>query len=457
MQRVGVGLTKAALTVPGAHAAAERIGRDPTDFSAAGPEQGQIELSLDPRLNSAGQDRAEQKLRAILAGYPDVQTVVRRGLDARAAGATDSAPYAVSVYGDDLDKVDQAAARIAEGLRALPGAGDVAVSTSPLTPAMRIDLNFKRLAIYGLSATDVLDTVQIAFQGKTVSQIYEDGRPVDLAVTGPLTIRNDPEAIGRLLLRSSSGVSVPLSGVANVYLSDSRSRIQHEAGQRLETVTAHPAPAIARRFAVDAARWLDQAPALPPGVFTAQHSDAAAAGAEQLALLVNVFLAALGILGLLLMIFRDGRATILILASTAFAFLGGAIAVGVTGGVLSLGSLAGFIALFGLSIRNAIILISRPHALIATRNAPWTLDTIKEAASERALPIILTALLVAVAVLPLALGGGGAAGAILGPMAVVIIGGALSGALLSVLFQPALIYAYQRPDQRPSLGSSAEA
>jgi multidrug efflux pump subunit AcrB len=119
--------------------------------------------------------------------------------------------------------------------------------------------------------------------------------------------------------------------------------------------------------------------------------------------------------------------------------------------VVSLGSLAGFITLFGLSTRNAIILAGRPHAL-AARGAPWTPRTVQEAARQRARPILLTALLVAVAVLPLAVGGGGAASAVLGPMAVVIMGGALSGAILTLLFQPALIYAYQRP----SAGAASE-
>jgi CzcA family heavy metal efflux pump len=445
MQRVGARLTQAALTVPGVRQAAERIGRDPTDFSAAGPEQGELTVGLDPRLGAAAQERAEDRLKQVLAGYPDVAATVRRRLDARQAGPEAPAPFSVSVYGDDFDAVDATAKRIADGLRALPGAGDVSVSASPLAPAMRITLNFKRLAIYGLSATDVLDTVQTAFQGKTVAQIYEEGRPVDLAVTGPEAIRNDPEAIGHLLLRSSSGLSVPLSGVANVFLTDSRGRIQHEAGQRVETVIADPPPAQAARFERAARRYLDRQTALPPGVFLVRHSAAAAASADRRTLLVNSLVAGLAMLGLLLLIFRDGRAALLILASTAFAFLGGAIAVALTGGILSLGSLAGFIALFGLSTRNAIILISRPHALIAARKAPWTIATVREAAAQRAQPILLTALLAAVAVLPLAVGGGGVAGAILGPMAVVIMGGALSGAILTLLFQPALIYAFQRP------------
>jgi CzcA family heavy metal efflux pump len=450
MRSLGGGLSQAALTVPGIKAAAVRIGRDTTDFSAAGTEQASIDLGLDPKLDAGGQDRAQTRLRTVLQGYPQARTQVRRSLDLQQAGAEDAAPFSVSVIGDDLDKVDATAATVAKGLRALPGSGDVTAASSPRAPAMRIELNFKRLAIYGLSAADVLDTVQMAFQGKPVAQTYDQGRPVDLAVTGPVSLRQDPEAIGRLLLRSSSGVSVPLSGVANVYLTETRSRLQHEGGQRRVLVTADPPPADANRFAKAAGAYLDKQVSLPPGVYLSRRSTSGAASAGRWALLVNALVAALAMLGLLLLIFRDGRAAVLVLASTVFAFLGGAIAVWMTGAVVSVGSLAGFIALFGLATRNAIILISRPHALAAERQGHWSLDNVKQAASERAAPILLTALMVVLAVAPLAMTGGKAAGEILGPMAVVIMGGASSGAILTLLFLPALIYRYQRPGRTPA-------
>ena len=99
-------------------------------------------------------------------------------------------------------------------------------------PVVRIDLNFPRLALYGLSAADVLDTVQAAFAGERVAQIYEGGRVIDLAVSAQATLRRDPEAVGDLLLRSTSGVSVPLKTVANVYLTDGRATIAHDNGLR---------------------------------------------------------------------------------------------------------------------------------------------------------------------------------------------------------------------------------
>ena len=454
MGRIGSGLTQAALSTPGVVRAVERIGRDPTDFSAWGPEQSDIDLDLDPKLSAGAQDRIQQKLQTVLAGFPDVNAQIRPGLGLLQTAPEDRAPFAVSIYGDDLSKIDAAAEQVAGGLRALPGAGEVSITTGPRAPSVRIDLNFKRLALYGLSAADVMETVQAAFSGKTVAQVYENGRAIDLAVVGPDSLRRDPEGIDRLLLRSSSGLSTPLKSVANVYLTDGRTLIQHEGGLRREVVTANPSPADARRFGREAKAGVAKL-SLPPGVFLSFADIGAAAAADRLALLVNSALAALAMIGLLLLIFRDRRMAFLILGSTVFAFAGGAAAVALTGGVLSLGSIAGFVALFGLSTRTAILLVSRPRDMAAARKAPWTLNIVKESAVDRAAPIVLTTLLVAMVFAPLVVFRGQVGSEILGPMADVIVGGALSGAVLTLLFLPALIHAYLCPVHRHELPISS--
>ncbi|MEI9892266.1 MAG: efflux RND transporter permease subunit [Caulobacteraceae bacterium] len=168
MRRITAGLTAAALKVQGVVAAAERTGRDPTDFSVAAPDRAQLELALDPRLDAGAQDKAAAALGRAFQAYPDVGVQVRPRL---ALGAAAGRPFSINVYGEDLNAVDRAAGQAAEALRAMGGAGDIDADAAPLAPAMRIDLNFRRLALYGLSATDVLDTVQTALQGQAVAQI----------------------------------------------------------------------------------------------------------------------------------------------------------------------------------------------------------------------------------------------------------------------------------------------
>jgi CzcA family heavy metal efflux pump len=453
MRRITASLTAAALRTPGVRHVAERTGRDPTDFSAAAVDQARLELGLDPGLDAAGQDRVAAALDRAFAAYPDVRVAVRQRL---ALGPGAASAFSVNVYGEDLDAVDAAAMRIADALRTLGGARTVSTDAAPLAPSMRIDLNFKRLALYGLSAADVLDTVQAALQGVTVAHIYDSGRAVDLAVTGPEALRRDPEAIGDLLLRSSSGVSAPLRSVANVYLTQSRSTIRHEAGQRRQVVSA-ASPGDPRRYAAKARAYVQDHVTLPPGVYLTFDAPAAGGGAGVASLLVMGAIALLAMVGLLTVVLKDARLAWLVLLSVAFSFVGGVAAVMLMGGAVSLGELAGFIALFGLGTRASVLLVTRPHELHGRGgehggdhgDGRWTLHAVAAAAGHRAAAILGATVLVALAVAPLLFTRAQAGGEVLGPMAAVIIGGLASGAVLSLLFLPPLIYGVgRRPPTR---------
>ena len=443
MRRIVSRMTAAALAVPGVERVSERSGRDPTDFGAAAPDRAQIELDLDAKLDAHAQDRLAERLTRVFAGYPDVRVQVRPRL-ALGAATPDRAAFAVNVYGENLTAVDQAAGAITEALRTLGGGGAITTGAAPLAPAMRIDLNFKRLALYGLSAADVLETVRTVLEGETVAQVYDDGRAVDLVVTGPQALRRDPEAVDSLLLRSSSGVSVPLKLVANVYLTEARTAIQHEAGQRRVVVGAAPA-GDPRTFADKAQAQIRDKVRLPPGVYLTYETPGAVSADDTRNILAAGALAALAMVGLLVLALKDGRLAVLVLVSTAFFFIGGALAAVLTGGAVSLGSLAGFVALFGLSTRGAILMVTRPHAMHAHREGVWSLNTLAAAAAHRAAPIVMTATLVGLAVAPLLFTSAQAGGEVLGPMAAVIIGGLISGTVLSLMFLPGLIYGYSRP------------
>ncbi|HEY4031642.1 MAG TPA: efflux RND transporter permease subunit [Caulobacteraceae bacterium] len=441
MRRITASLTATALRISGVRRAVEHSGRDPTDFSAAAIDQAQLELALDPKLDAAGQDRVAAALNRAFQGYPDVKVTIRHRL---ALGTGAASAFSVNVYGENLDAVDRAAGQVADALRTMGGAQAVTSDAAPLAPAMRIDLDFKRLALYGLGAADVLDTVQAALQGMTVAHIYDSGRAIDLTVTGPEALRRDPEAIDNLLLRSSSGVSVPLRLVANVYLTQSRSEIQHEAGQRLQVVSASP-KGDPRRFAAKARDYLQNHVTLPPGVYLTFDTPAAGGGTRTTTLLVLGGLALLAMVGLLTVVLKDGRLAWLVLLSTAFSFVGGVAAVLLMGGAVSLGELAGFIALFGLSTRASVLLVTRPHEVHARKDGSWTLHTMAAAAGHRVAAILAGAILVALSVAPLLFTRAQAGGEVLGPMAAVIIGGLASGAVLSLLFLPPLILGYSRP------------
>jgi Cu/Ag efflux pump CusA len=164
-------------------------------------------------------------------------------------------------------------------------------------------------------------------------------------------------------------------------------------------------------------------------------------------LLLNSGFAALCILLLLAATFRSARAVLLILINAPFALLGGVIAVALTSASLSLGTLVGFVTLFGISARNAIMLVAHYDHLLLVDGKRWSLQLALRGARERTTPILMTALVTALGLLPLALGSGEAGREIEGPMAVVILGGLISSTLLNLWVLPIIAARYLRAEQ----------
>lgn len=450
MRRYGEGITRDVLAIDGVQSIEQQIGRAEGGEDSWGTERSEFHVELKPKLSARKQDEIEAALHKVLDSYPGLQTEVLTFLGDRIGESIsgETAALAVGVYGADLDTLDRTAREIAAVLEAIPGAVDVQVQTPPQTPVVRIDLNLASLARYGLSTAEVLDSVGAVYQGTSAAQVYEGQRAVDIAVTTPPDLRQDPEAVGALLLRSANGVTVPLSSVARVYLAEGRTSITHEGGRPRQVVTTNPKPSDVRRVTDAGRQAIARKVKLPAGVYLEYAGAAAGAAAARNELSVNVAVAGLGVVALLLLAFGSGRAVAVILGSAPFALAGGVFAVALTGGSLSLGSLVGFVTLFGIAARNAILLISHAEHLVSHEGHDWSLETVILAARERATPILMTALVTALGLLPLALATGQAGREIQGPMAIVILGGLATSTVMSLLLSPALVWRYLRPRLR---------
>lgn len=167
---------------------------------------------------------------------------------------------------------------------------------------------------------------------------------------------------------------------------------------------------------------------------------------------------AIAIVVLLAMMFRTGRNLLLVLANLPFALIGGVLAIFALGGTLSIGTLVGLVTLFGISTRNSIMLISHYEHLVGSEGCAWNLETALRGASERLVPILMTALVTALGLLPLAIGFGEPGHEIESPMAIVILGGLVTSTALNLLVLPALALGYARFERRnEGLFSSASA
>jgi CzcA family heavy metal efflux pump len=446
MRDYGQRITRDLLAIDGVASAEQQLGRAEGGEDAFGTERSEFHVELKPGLSGARQDEIQEAIHKILDSYPGLSTEVLTFLGDRIGESLsgETAALAVGVYGADLDTLDRTANQIAAVLEKVPGAVDVKVQTPPSTPVVRVDLDFPALARYDVTPTEALDAVATAYQGAVAAQIFQDIRSVDIAVTTTPELRQDPEAVGDLMIRGAGGTAVPLKSIARVYLTEGRTSVSHEGGRPRQVVTANPPPQDAAKVTRAAQKAIAAQVKLPPGVYLEFTGTAAGAKAARQELLFNTAIAVMGVVALLLLAFGSGRSTALVLGATPFALVGGVAAVALTGASLSLGSLVGFVTLFGVAARNAILLIAHVDHLIAYEDRDWSLDTILLATRERVTPILMTALVTGLGVLPLAVSTGQAGREIQGPMAIVILGGLITSTIASLILLPALAWRYGR-------------
>ena len=448
--RIGEQISKGLIAIPGVKSVAEQIGRAENGQDPDAPNKSEFEVQIDPRKGHSAVD-IDAAIRDVFDDYPN-QLVEIYSVLAERIGETlsgESAPFSISVIGSDLDTDDRVGAQIVEVLQSLPDSGTVRLTVPPREVELHVELLPERLAINGLQATDALQAINAAYHGSAAAELNQADRSV------PVVVRiahagTDPGAVGALLLRGRDGELVPLSSVANISMILARSLVDHQDGLRRQIVVASPKGADQAGYAAAARRAIAAKVQLPPGVFLRYGGAAEAQTAARNELLLHSAAAFVLIVLLLALAFGRARHVLLVLLSLPSTLIGGVAAVAVTGGTLSLGAMVGFVALFGMAARNTILLVSHYDHLVNAEAQPWDLGTASRGAEERLTPVLLTALLTGLALLPVALQLHQPGHEIEGPMAVVILGGLVSSTLVSLLLIPPLAAHWLRPSDHGS-------
>ena len=389
---------------------------------------------------------AEEQLRGSLRKFPGVYFAIRRFLAERIeetiSGST--ADVAVKIYGDDLDVLDAKAKEVAKALQAVKGAADVQEDSPPGSPRLVVKLKPESLRQFGFRPVDVMEAVGTAYQGTTVAQTYEGSRVFDVAVILDPRVREDPSAVGSLLLSSPEGLRVPLNQLANVYEDSGRAIVYHEGARRRQTISCDVRGTDLESFVADAKQQVLAKVKFPAGTYAVFGGASEALEQAQREILLFSLIAAAGILLLLAVVFRRFRHLMLVLANLPFALVGGVLAVFATGGLLTVGAMVGFVTLFGITMRNSMMMVSHYEHLVNKEGMIWGVATAIRGASERLVPVLMTAIVTALGLLPLAIGSGEPGREIEGPMAVVILGGLVTSTALNLLVLPTLSLKYGR-------------
>jgi len=342
---------------------------------------------------------------------------------------------AIKVFGDDATKLQAIANQIVDIIRTVPGATDV--GTDLLLGQPQIQINVDRAAIgrYGLAVADVQTVVATAIGGQAATQVLEGERSFDLVVKLAPKAVADLESIRNIPIYGSNGERLTLGVLATVSVKPGLALIGREENERRTAVKLSVRGRDLGSLVGEAQQKVKAQVHLPTGYrleWTGSFENEQRAE-RRLAVVIPITIAA--IFFLLFVAFNSSRYATLILLTVPFAAAGGVMALPVAGLNLSVSALVGFVALFGVSIQNSVILVTRIREL--RREGKEMLAAIKEGATSRVRPMVMTALMALLGLLPMALSNGvGAETA--RPFAVVIIGGLITGTVLTLFILPLL-------------------
>lgn len=358
---------------------------------------------------------------------------------------------AVKVFGDDMNVLNQTAAKIAATLQKVPGASEVKVEQTTGLPVLTINIDRDKAARYGLNVADVQDAIAIALGGRQAGTLYEGDRRFDMVVRLSEQLRTDVDGLSSLLIPvpASAGNQqisfIALSQVASLDLVLGPNQISRENGKRVVIVSANVRGRDLGSFVEEAGTTIDNGVQIPAGYWTSWGGqfEQLQSAAKRLQIVVPVAL--LLVLALLFMMFNNLKDGLLVFTGIPFALTGGVMALWLRDIPLSISAGVGFIALSGVAVLNGLVMIAFIRSLREQGNSLH--DAINEGALTRLRPVLMTALVASLGFIPMALATGTGA-EVQRPLATVVIGGILSSTALTLLVLPALYqWAHRREDE----------
>lgn len=343
-------------------------------------------------------------------------------------------PQAVKIFGDNLDSILSIAQRVKRILEGVKGMEDVGIVKNLGQPELRISLNQEKMALYGVKTADANAVIEMAVGGKTATQLYEGEKKFDIRIRYQEQFRKSEKEIAELMVPTSSGTKIPLKEIADIRLSSGPSFIYRDNNKRFSAVQF----AVRGRdlgSTVAEAQEKIKAITLPQGysiVFSGEYESEVRA-LKKLSVVVPIVLLIIFII--LLIVFRNLTDALLTLLNVPFALIGGILALFFTGMNFNISAGIGFIALFGVCIQNGVIIIAMFKENLE-KGLPLD-QAIKKGAMNRVRPIVMTALMASLGLLPAAMSTG-IGSETQRPLAIVIVGGLFSAMLLSLIILPVM-------------------
>ncbi len=383
-------------------------------------------------------------MQARLAGFPGISLnfsqPISDNVEEAVSGVKGS--IVVKMFGEDFDVIEREEEKIYNILKDVEGIEDLGILRNLGQPELQINLDQEKLALYGITAADANAVIEMAIGGKAATEIYEGERKFDLIIRYPDDFRGDERAIGRLMIPSISGGKIPLGEVSTISKITGPSMIYRDKhrrygaikfsirGRDMGSVIAEAQAKVKEQITLPQSYSLEWA-----GDFENQQR-----AASRLSQAVPISL--LLIFFILFVLFGNIKDSLLVLNNVPFAMIGGILALLATGINFNISAGIGFIALFGICVQNGVILITKFKSNFEELryNPEWTfVDALNDGLHSRIRPVVMTAMMAAIGLLPAALSTGIGSEASK-PLAVVVIGGLITNTLFNLFVYPIIVY-----------------
>ncbi|MDE6461220.1 MAG: CusA/CzcA family heavy metal efflux RND transporter [Muribaculaceae bacterium] len=433
--RIGREAERIILSMPEVRTVARKTGRAELDEHSLGANVSEIEAPYE--LKDRSRAELTRALRAGLATLPGVNVEIGQPIshriDAMLSGT--QAQIAVKLFGPDLTTLFRVGQQIRDAVSHVEGVADVNIEQQVERPELTIRPRRALMARHGVSMAQFRRFLEVSMAGVKVSEVYgDDGMPYDLIITVDPARRSTLADVKELMVDTPSG-PVPVTAIADVVSAAGPNTINREDTKRRVVISANTDGRDLRSVADDIRAAVESEVTLPEGYYVAYGGQFENEAAASRTLLLTSLGALLLILMLLYGEFRDWTQALVILLNMPLAVIGGVFMLMITGGEMNIPAIIGFISLMGIATRNGMLLMSRYNALAREGLSPY--ERVMQGSADRLLPIIMTALTSALALLPLALGADKPGNEIQSPMAVVILGGLISSTILNSFVLPA--------------------
>ena len=389
------------------------------------------------KLSAEAKQKALEKLRNKLERFEGLDIGFTQPIDMRVSEMLTGVRVAMAIklYGDDLHILETLSSQIENLVNATTGAVDVFRGRLSGQTYLQVDINPAAISRYGISIEDINVLIETAVAGRITTEVIEGNRRTGVLLRYPQAARTTLEDIKKLLLETPSGSKIPLHLLADITETDGPVEIARESAKRQVVVQANVENRDVVSFVNEVQNSIAEKINLPAGYYITyggqfENQQRAAA---RLSLVVPVAIALIFVM--LFITFRSLSQAGLILLNIPFAMIGGVVALYFSGLYLSVPASVGFITLFGVAVLNGVVMVSYFNQLRESGRS--VLQAVQEGAERRLRPVLMTALIASLGLVPL-LAATGPGSELQRPLAIVVIGGLFTSTLLTLILLPTL-------------------